>query len=504
MCCAIAAARCLRLRTSTISDLQIQIRWWPPVSPLLQYNGWVKHNMTNSFYHCGFMGLYDMKARWLLGISTARLCLCSNLSMAASVQRLACKSASTFVRRQAQRIGVAWKLHQVAEVTPTASNNQLTWGCGYSDRKRGVKEHTTFTSNCLSLGVWFASFPISRPCVNECFRVTGPWKPNVALLTPGFTPTVSNQPAIFGVAHSLDTMIQNGTVVTTATCEDATTIELPGSSRNGHRDRTSCCQSGFQCTSIVHRKSEVTARLHCSSVCRTLGVLPFVWHIAFKRNTFRDGEVESQLHCGPFTTASPTTIMRVFHTVHIGLWCQRQQLARRDCILRLHSLCCRKCPARTTTALQSRLSIEDSGLVAKEHDIMKPVPMKIKACCQDKGSQTCWDLTVSLSLSLSLHIFLSAVKQPWSFTAVTTPLLRQSMLSGLGLVLSSSSVLNVWKEGWYSVALIALNSSSDQSANWFTAMYQECKPDLYSALWALIFSKLASNIPCRWAASPAP
>ena len=81
MCCAIAAARCLRLRTSTISDLQIQIRWWPPASPLLQYNGWVKHNMTNSFYHCGFMGLYDMKARWLLGITTARLCLCLNFSL---------------------------------------------------------------------------------------------------------------------------------------------------------------------------------------------------------------------------------------------------------------------------------------------------------------------------------------------------------------------------------------------------------------------------------------
>ena len=105
-----------------------------------------------------------------------------------------------------------------------ALDNKLGGGCSHSDGKRAVKEHPTFTPNGLSFGIWFAGFSICRPGINESLGITGTRKPDVALLSPGFSPTVANQPTVLGVAHCLDAMIQNGAVVLAAAGENATSI----------------------------------------------------------------------------------------------------------------------------------------------------------------------------------------------------------------------------------------------------------------------------------------
>ena len=203
-----------------------------------------------------------------------------------------------------------------------ALDNKLGGGCGHSDWKRAVKEHPTFTPNCLSLGIWFAGFSICRPGVNESLGITGTWKPDVALLSPGFSPTVANQPTVFGIAHCLDTMIQNGAVVFAAAGENATSIQLPWSSCYRHRDRAFCCQCSLQSAGVIHWEPDVAASLHCCSVRLAGRISPFVRQIAFQGDPFGDGEVESQFHGGPFAAASSTTIMRIFDAIHVGLWRQ--------------------------------------------------------------------------------------------------------------------------------------------------------------------------------------
>mmetsp|Transcript_7124 Transcript_7124/g.11537 ORF Transcript_7124/g.11537 Transcript_7124/m.11537 type:complete len:287 (-) Transcript_7124:1180-2040(-) len=221
---------------------------------------------------------------------------------------------------------------------------------------RRVKQDATLPTDNLSLGIRLACDTISWILINESLLVGRALDTDVSLLAPTWSPTVSDNPIVFCVADSLHSMIQGCVnamedATITATMEDTTTIKLPTTCCNCDRNWSLCRQRSLKSDGAVDRILNISRAFHCWLVSLALFVSPSIRNVALQSNAVCHRKVECKLHGSSFASTSAATFVRIFHTIHKGLWSEFQEVACCNVIMRLKALGCRECPTRTTSAL---------------------------------------------------------------------------------------------------------------------------------------------------------
>mmetsp|Transcript_9045 Transcript_9045/g.21600 ORF Transcript_9045/g.21600 Transcript_9045/m.21600 type:complete len:269 (-) Transcript_9045:63-869(-) len=134
-----------------------------------------------------------------------------------------------------------------------------------------------------------------------------------------------------------------------ASIEHAAAIQAPLLSSNRDSNWTDSSKSRRQSVSIVGFHFNITPNLHCGLVVLARSVGCRVWIIRRCCNSVVPGVVERQLLDRPLTSTSAPAMGWVGSATNVGLWRELDQLAGRNGVRRLDTLC--RCESPTRPAL---------------------------------------------------------------------------------------------------------------------------------------------------------